>query len=307
MGYSQAALNLRRPAVVDLPRLSDRITFLYLDMVRVVQEDTGVTAWDESGAAIPVPSAGLSVLLLGPGSSITSPAASTLFRNGTTLIYAGSGGSAFSPTPRPLTARAQWAQAQARMWASPENRRQVARTLFARRFPALEWPDTAPISMMRGLEGSEVRRAYKAAAKKAGLSGWRRETDTTKAADPVNPLPNLANSILYGAALAACSALGLNPALGAIHQGAASALLFDLADMHKTRSSIPLAFSAAGAVDAPARVRRGMRDYLIKNKVLQRDIELLVEILTPFLEEDPGDVLLDDGDHPVPAGKNFGL
>jgi hypothetical protein len=81
--------------------------------------------------------------------------------------------------------------------------------------------------------------------------------------------------------------------------------LFDLADMQKTRSSIPIAFAAARHSDPAGQVRRQMRQYLTRQRVLRHDLELLLELLDPHLETDRGDVLLDDGEHPVAAGKNF--
>jgi CRISPR-associated protein Cas1 len=305
VGYSSEALRLQRPDVYELPRVEDRITFLYLDLVRVRQDATGVVADDDSGTTVPIPSAALSVLLLGPGCSITTPAARTLYRSGTTIIYSGENGAVGYAASRPLTGRAKWAEAQARLWANPDHRRSAARTLFQHRFPDLEWPEDAPLNMMRGLEGTQVKKAYRDAARSAGLRNWRRETDPDKADDPVNPLLNLANSVLYGAALAAVSALALSPSLGIVHQGASGALLFDLADLHKTRSSIPIAFRSAKAVDPPRAVRTAMRDYLTRNRVLRSNVLVLTELLEPHLDAVDDDRLLDDSYHAVPGSRNY--
>ena len=305
MSYSSDALKLRVPDVVELPRLEDRISFLFLDTCRVVQSETGVVAVDDTGARTQIPAAGLSVLLLGPGTSITAPAASTLHRAGTSLLFTDAGGvSAFSLT-RPLTNRARFAEAQARLWASETGRVDAARLLYRRRFPDMEWPDGLPLRVMRGMEGQQVKALYRQGARRAKLPGWKRVTDLSVASDPVNPLLNLGNSILYGAALAATSTLGLNPALGFIHQGASGALLFDLADMHKAESSIPLAFELAHRSDGAAVMRRELRKYLVKNRVLKSNLQLLVDVLGPFLEVERGDRLVDEAGS-VEGSRNYG-
>lgn len=305
MSYSKSALELRKLSVSELPRLDDRISFVYLDKCRVRQDATGVVA-QEGDRELPIPVAGLAALLLGPGTSISAPAVSTLTRSGANVIWVSERGAQAYAAARPLTSRAFWAQAQARMWADVEARRRCARILFQYRFPALDWPSEAPLSVMRGVEGAQVRAAYREAARKAKFTKWKRCTDDS-ALDPVNPLLNLANSILYGAALSAVSALGLNPALGIIHQGSVSALLFDLADMHKAKSSIPIAFDSARMADPPGQVRRRMRDYLVNSRVLKRDLELLTEILGPFTTDTSMDELLDDSEHPVAGNRNYGL
>ncbi|CAO0830178.1 CRISPR-associated endonuclease Cas1 [Streptomyces microflavus] len=79
-----------------LPRVADSLSFLYLDMVRVVQDDTGVCAQIQVDAQrtdlVYIPTAALSCLLLGPGVSITTPALNTLARHGTSVVSVGSGG-----------------------------------------------------------------------------------------------------------------------------------------------------------------------------------------------------------------------
>ncbi len=91
-----ARARLAAPTLAMLPRVADSLSFLYLDMVRIVQDDTGVCAQiqvdDERTDTVYVPTASLSCLLLGPGVSITTRALSTLARHGTSVVCTGSGG-----------------------------------------------------------------------------------------------------------------------------------------------------------------------------------------------------------------------
>jgi CRISPR-associated protein Cas1 len=155
------------------------------------------------------------------------------------------------------------------------------------------------------MEGQRVKATYRALARQYGYPKWRRETDPEKATDPVNPLINLANGILYGSATAAVSTLGLNPGLGIIHEGSTGALLFDLADLHKIESSIPLAFKHAQSTDATHAVRRGMRNYLHSHHVLVGMVQALMHMLEPHVRPSSEDRLLDD-QGTVPGMTNYG-
>lgn len=291
MGYSAAAVSMRAPKVVALPRSGDRLSWLYLDAVRVWQDDTGVAAQGEDFARLDIPVAGLSLLLLGPGVSVTTPALASLHRAGTVVVVTSSRGTVGICSARPLTGRAKWAEAQARVWADPQLRLSVARSWLLARFPAAGFPAEAPLSAWRGLEGAEVKRAYRLGAAQAGLRGWRRDTS---GGDPVNSSLNVGNAILYGAAAASCSALGLSPALGFIHQGSASALLFDVADVWKVRSSIRFAFEFADDRDPVAATRRAMREFLHRNDVMAVNLKMLTDALAPYTGPVGDDALLDD-------------
>ncbi|MDR4156987.1 type I-E CRISPR-associated endonuclease Cas1, partial [Bacillus cereus] len=101
---------------------------------------------------------------------------------------------------------------QARLVASEEHQIQAALYLYKLQLGIENMPG-GTINAMRGLEGRTIRNVYKAQAKKYGIKGFRRDSNGD---DVVNVSLNLANSILYGCAGAACSAIGVNPALGII-------------------------------------------------------------------------------------------
>lgn len=218
------------------------------------------------------------------------------------MITTADGGVTGIAAGRPLAARARWAEAQARMWATPGGRLEAARTMYADRFPDIDWAAKDTLKGMRGLEGHRVKLIYRQQAAKHGQRGWKRDT---AADDPVNRLLNLANSVLYGSALATVAAVGLNPALGVIHQGSSGSLLFDLADMHKTTASIPLAFECASHADPAGQLRRRMRHYLHRKKVLEQHFRLLDLLLGPHMGSDPGDRLLDDAGRTTPGHTNY--
>lgn len=273
------------------------MAFLFLDKVRVEQGRTGLEAWSADPDGRPVrtvvPAAQLAVLCLGPGTSVTGPAMTTLFRAGTTVIFTGADGLIAYASARPLATDGRWAAAQAYLFTTSTARLAAARTLYQARFPSQPLPENVPLASLRGLEGHRVKSTYKLLAAQHGHPAFRRVT--VGATDPVNVCLNRANSLLYGVALAVTNALGLSPALGVIHQGSTGAFLYDLADVYKTTVSIPAAFEAAAHPKPEDHIGRLVRKRLHEQRVLQQMFVLAQRLLADLVDQQDGtDQLLND-------------
>ena len=59
-----------RHELQELPQIGDRMSFLYFERCKINREDSAITVTDEEGI-VHVPAAAISVLLLGPGCSVT--------------------------------------------------------------------------------------------------------------------------------------------------------------------------------------------------------------------------------------------
>lgn len=59
-----------RPEIQALPKVTDRMTFLYLEHCKINRQDSAITVFDEKGV-VHIPSGMISVLLLGPGTEVT--------------------------------------------------------------------------------------------------------------------------------------------------------------------------------------------------------------------------------------------
>lgn len=275
MSWLRETRALSLPRVIDLPRVTDRVSFLYLDAVSIRQDETGVVAHSSEGR-IRIPCASTLVLFLGAGTSITQPAALTLARHGTTVVWTGVEGVGVSAAARPLTSSSAFAEAQATAWTDPQKRRDIARRLYQFRFPE-EIGDDVDLDTLRGMEGARVRAAYDRLRRIHGIPDWRRRFSGSNL-DPVNVALNVANSMLYEAAGAVVAALGFIPSLGFIHSGNARSFVLDLADLFKTSTSIPSAFACAESKDPAADARHSMRSYLADLRIHARLVRFLSEL-----------------------------
>ncbi|MGV3016737.1 type I-E CRISPR-associated endonuclease Cas1e [Rothia sp. 88186D007BW] len=309
MSYSEEALAFSTIPTDHQVRLEDRVSFLYLEYCVIRQDKTGVIAYGGdtdkgviAGKRVQLPVSGLSVLMLGPGTSITQPAIISCTRAGTTVMFTGGGGVPAYSHATPLTSSARWAIAQARLVSQEKNQRTAALVLYKKQL-GIEHMPGGTIATMRGLEGRTIRNLYRDTAKKHKIIGFRRQVD---ADDNVNMALNIANSILYGCAAAACAAIGVNPALGVIHRGDARSLLFDLADLYKPSLSIPVAFACHSSINLAEDVRTGVRKELVKQQVLKGMLQTLMEVLTPHLPNRDDDRLISDRGEEVEGHTQYG-
>ncbi|KUN00770.1 type I-E CRISPR-associated endonuclease Cas1 [Streptomyces yokosukanensis] len=316
---SEARRRLAAPTVAMLPRIADSLSFLYLDIVRIHQDDTGVraevTSEQRGIETVYLPTAALSCVLLGPGTSITARALATFARHGTTVVITGAGGVRTYAAALPDSLTTTWLERQTRTWADDKQRLAVATAMYEKRFGTGTVPAGTSLAQLRGLEGQRVKAHYRLLAQQYRIGRFRRAYDPASwdTQDPVNLALSSANTCLYGIVHAAILALGCSPALGYVHNGNQQAFVYDIADLYKADLTIPLAFSLHNSTNPEAEARRSFRDGLRLFKLLPRIVADIQELLAPETDSnvpDPEEQLVDLWDPvtgPVPGGINHAI
>ena len=116
------------PQLPDLTRAQDRISFLYLERCVIHRDANAITAADDRGVTH-IPAATLSVLLLGPGTSITHQAMMLIADNGATAIWVGERGVRYYAHGRSLAKSSRLLVAQADAVYNRSRRLDVARAM----------------------------------------------------------------------------------------------------------------------------------------------------------------------------------
>jgi CRISPR-associated protein Cas1 len=111
-----------------------------------------------------IPFQALSLVLLGPGGSVTHDALRLLARHGTGLVAVGEGGVRLYSAPQLGPDDSQLARRQARLWADPDARTGIARRMFAWRFGEVLPHGSADV--LRGIEGARIKESYRLLAQK---------------------------------------------------------------------------------------------------------------------------------------------
>ncbi|MGH9944483.1 MAG: type I-E CRISPR-associated endonuclease Cas1e [Pyrinomonadaceae bacterium] len=285
-----------------LPKVRDSLSYLYVEHCKVEQEDKAIALHDANGRT-PVPCAGLTTLMIGPGTTITHAAVRALAENGCLVLWTGEMGVRFYAQGMGETRAARNLLRQARLSTNATARLQVVRQMYEMRFPEPLDP-ALTLQQIRGCEGIRVRESYARASRETGVkwAGRSYRRDSWAAADPVNRALSAANSCLYGVCHAAIVSAGYSPALGFIHTGKMLSFVYDVADLYKAEMTIPLSFRAAkeGDEDIEGRVRRACRDAFHAGRLLQRvvpDIERALGVPLPAGEDE-----MFDAEDALPGG-----
>jgi CRISP-associated protein Cas1 len=267
--------------LTQLPRVSDGWTFLYTERVRIEKSDYAIELCDANGR-IHVPVAAISVLMLGPGSTITHAAVLALAESGSSIIWCGENANRFYASGLGETHRAHHLEAQATAWASKKRHLEVVRRLYTMRFPE-GLQEGLSIEQIRGHEGVRVRNAYAEISRTTGVpwSGRAYHRGDWASADPVNRALSAANACLYGVCHAAIVATGFAPGLGFVHVGKQLSFVYDIADLYKVDITIPAAFRAAseGTTNIESRVRRSCREFFHSARLLERIVPDLQRVV----------------------------
>jgi CRISPR-associated protein Cas1 len=265
----------------DLPRFSDKLSYLYVERALVDQEEHAIAIWREDGVSL-MPAAALGVLLLGPGTKITHQAIRTLADSGCMTLWLGEHGVRYYAQGMGLARSARNLQRQALLASHPIARLKVVVRMYCKRFQERIDPEMT-LQQLRGREGIRVREAYARASREYGVpwEGRAYKRDEWNCSDPVNRALSSANSCLYGLVHAAILCGGYSPGLGFIHCGKLLSFVYDIADLYKEQFTIPTAFkmAAESADNIESRVRRACRDVFRGGKLMERILPDIADIL----------------------------
>src|SRR5262245_57820053 len=256
----------------ELPRFSDRWSYLYLEHGRLDQEAAGLIFHNLSGDA-PVPINQLSLVLLGPGSTITHAAVKALAANNCLLAWVGEEGVRLYAHSTGGTFSARRLLRQARLYADESRRLEVVYRMYQKRFPGTPLQDKT-IEQVRGMEGLRVRKAYEETAAQYGIIWEGRNYDQGDwfQASPTNRALQAGTACRYGVCHAAILSAGSSPAIGFIHTGKLLSFVYDVADFYKTEVTVPVAFrlAAAGAPNLERAVRIECRHAFRAARLMDR-------------------------------------
>ncbi len=133
-----------------------------------------------------------------------------------------------------------------------------------------------------------MRRSYQLLATKHGVEWKRRQYNPNDwdSSDIPNKCLSSATSCLHGLVEAAVLAAGYAPAIGFLHTGKPLSFVYDIADLYKLETVVPVAFRIAGLAQAnkleltPDRaVRQACRDSFRETRLLARIIPEISEVL----------------------------
>jgi len=274
-------MNQRLPDVRPIP-VKDRYSFLFLERGQVDVVDGTLAHIDAKGTRTLIPIGNLACLLLEPGIRISHRAVGLAAVAGCLICWVGEGGVRVYAAGQPGGARSDRLLYQAQLALDPKFRLKVVRKMFEIRFEETP-PQGRSIEQLRGIEGARVRKMYALIARRYGVRWKKREYDVQNwdSGSRVNRCLSAATACLYGVTEAAVLAAGYAPAIGFLHTGKPLSFVYDMADLVKFDSVIPIAFRVASKprLEAEREVRLACRDRFRETRILRRLIPLIQEVL----------------------------
>ncbi|MEQ1439987.1 type I-E CRISPR-associated endonuclease Cas1e [Fontimonas sp. SYSU GA230001] len=271
------------PALKPIP-IKERLSVLYVEKGNLDVLDGAFVVVDKNGVRTHIPIGGVVCLMLEVGTRISHAAVRLAAQVGTLLVWIGEGGVRLYSAGQPGGARADRLLYQAALALDDDARLNVVREMYRRRFGE-DAPARRSIDQLRGIEGARVRQMYKLLARQFGVQWKQRNYDVEAwdAGDLPNRCLSAATSCLYGVTEAAVLAAGYAPAIGFIHTGKPLSFVYDIADLYKFETVVPLAFGvAARDIREPEReVRLQCRDVFRRTHLLERiipDIEAIFAV-----------------------------
>ncbi|MGH8596509.1 MAG: type I-E CRISPR-associated endonuclease Cas1e, partial [Gammaproteobacteria bacterium] len=230
------------PPLKPIP-IKERLSILYIEKGHLDVLDGAFVVVDKNGVRTHIPVGGVACLMLEPGTRVSHAACALAARVGTLLVWIGEAGVRLYSAGQPGGARADRLLYQAKLALDADLRLKVVRRMYALRFGE-EPPARRSVDQLRGIEGARVREMYKRMAKKYGVEWKARDYDPEAwdASDVPNRCLSAATACLYGVTEAAVLAAGYAPAVGFIHTGKPLSFVYDVADIYKFDTVVPVAF-----------------------------------------------------------------
>jgi CRISPR-associated protein Cas1 len=228
--------------------------------------------------------------MLEPGTRISHAAVSLASRVGCLLVWVGEAGVRLYASGQPGGARADRLLYQAKLALDDIARLKVVRKMYELRFKEKP-PEKRSIQQLRGIEGARVRKMYELLARQYRVPWARRnyDADDWGSGDIPNRCMSSATACLYGVCEAAILAAGYAPAVGFIHTGKPQSFVYDVADIFKFDTVVPVAFRIAARKprDPERDVRLACRDSFRQTGILKRIIPMIEQVLAAGEIEPP--------------------
>ena len=247
---------------------------------------------DLDQGAYSIPFQTISMILLGPGATVSHDVLRLMARHGTALVAVGDDGVRAYTAPPLGSNDSLLARRQARVWADADG----ARLSVARRMYAWRLGEILPhrdIAVLRGIEGARMKEMYRLLAAKYGVrwNGRRYDRANPDAADPPNQAINHAATAVEAAAVIAVTATAAIPQLGFIHEDSANAFVLDIADLFRDRITLPVAFQAVRQAERTPEVSLERQVRRLAGKVFRQEnvIETMINRIKDLFDADDRD------------------
>ena len=223
---------------IPVVRMEDRLGFMYVEKASIYVKDNTIVMSRKNGRKEHLCPSSVSCVLLGAGTSVSRDAVKLFSDSYTTLLWCGRRGMSMYTVG--LNANSSMANAKTQIDRIMNHRLSLWKKLLAQR--EISYRDTDNWKELLLVEAAYMKRQYETIAESFGLR-WNGRVPQVSKMDPddkMNYAMTICNMALYGIATSCISGMGYLPQFGVIHGSGATPLSYDIADVVKTYTSIPV-------------------------------------------------------------------
>lgn len=299
-----------------IPQIGDKSEYVYVEKARIEQDSASICII-RGNEKIPIPVCQLVCIILGPGTTITHRAVSSIADSGCTLVWAGEDFRAYYATGFEKDRSSINILKQAEYYSNHDKHMEVVSKMYHMRFKDIPIKGLRDLTLeqMRGMEGLRMKAIYDMFAKKYGVqwTGRKYVPNDPDSQDYVNYMLTVGNQWLYHICRSAIHAMGYSPAIGFIHTGKMDSFVYDIADLYKADIVIPTAFSLSKSdgLNNRSSGEKTMRQLCHERakeihllKTIIRDISYLFD-KEEYGNEDESDGVLWDNERLAKQGVNY--
>jgi CRISPR-associated protein Cas1 len=270
------------PPLKPIP-IKDRVSVMYAEKGQLDVLDGAFVMVDKTGVRTHIPVGGVACLMLEPGTRVSHAAVTLASRVGCLLVWVGEAGVRLYASGQPGGARADRLLYQAKLALDDAARLKVVRKMYELRFGEKP-PERRSVDQLRGIEGARVKKMYELLARQYRVPWKGRNYDhrTWGSGDIANRCLSSATACLYGITEASILAAGYAPAVGFIHTGKPQSFVYDIADIFKFETVVPVAFKVASKKphNPEREVRLACRDAFRQSRLLKRIVPAIDHVLS---------------------------
>jgi len=264
------------PAAKLVP-IKERASIVQVGRAKLDVVDGALVVLNADGTRTHIPIGGITCLMLEPGARISHAAVVLAAKAGTLVLWVGEGGVRVYSAGNPGGVGTEKLLWQAAIALDPNARIRVVRKMYEMRFGEAA-PQKRSLEQLRGIEGGRIRESYRLMADAHGVKWIGRVYNATEwsASDIPNQCLSSATACLHALCEAAVLISGYSPAIGFLHTGSPLSFVYDVSDVWKTKTVVPLAFKIAGEMqrkernDSPDKaVRIACRNAFRKERLLE--------------------------------------
>ena len=225
--------------------LKERASFVYLERGNIGVENGCLCFNNSETHNGKIPIGAITCLMIGPGTQISHAAIALASRVGCLITWVGESGVKLYSAGVSNRYLSDHLLTQAKFALDEKLRSQVVRNMYSFRYKEKISLDYT-IDQMRGVEGIKVKDIYAELSKKYNIE-WNGRCNhiTWKDNDIINRCISSANACLYGICETAILAAGYSTAIGFVHTGQQKSFVYDIADLFKFDTVVPIAFQVA--------------------------------------------------------------